>query len=77
MNIMVGPKTDLGKPVESIVVTIPLPEFVTHADLSANSGTVTLDISKHICRWDLGKLPKDKTPILSGTMRLDRQEEGV
>jgi len=74
VSIMVGPKTDLGKPVEGIVITMPLPKFVVHADLSANWGSVTLDISKKFCRWEVGKLPKDKTPILSGTLRLERND---
>jgi AP-3 complex subunit mu len=71
VNIMCGPKADLGKPCEAITLTLPLPHNVTHCDLNANWGTVTVDLVKRFARWDIGKLPKDKTPILAGTMRLD------
>lgn len=70
MNIMVGPKADLGKPPEEIVVHIPLPKSVLSADLQCNHGTVAMDIGKKTAAWNLGKLPKDKTPMLTGNLKL-------
>ncbi len=41
VNVMVGIRADPGKPVDSIVVQLPLPPAVASSDLSANHGTVT------------------------------------
>eukprot|EP00976_Prorocentrum_cordatum_P044236 894803-Prorocentrum_minimum.AAC.1 len=52
VNVIVGSKTDLGKPVEGLVLSMQLPNTTAHADLTANFGTVDLDIKKRICKWD-------------------------
>ena len=48
-----GAKTDLGKPVENLVLSMPLPSNTAHADITANCGTVDLDIRQRICKWDV------------------------
>mmetsp|Transcript_18364 Transcript_18364/g.40135 ORF Transcript_18364/g.40135 Transcript_18364/m.40135 type:complete len:468 (-) Transcript_18364:207-1610(-) len=74
VNVIVGSKTDLdGKPVENLVLSMPLPSNTAHADLTANCGTVELDIKKRVCKWDIGKLPKDKNPMLTGTLRMNAE----
>lgn len=41
LTVMVGIRTDVGKPVDSIVVQLPLPPSVASSHLTANHGTVS------------------------------------
>lgn len=70
VNVMVGPKNNMNKPVEAVVVTIPFPKIITSATLSANIGNVQYDEQAKVAKWNIGKLPKEKTPQLSGTIAL-------
>jgi len=70
VNVMVGPKNTNNKPVEGVVVTIPFPKAIVSSNLTANMGAVQYDELAKVCKWNIGKLPKDKTPQLSGTVAL-------
>jgi AP-3 complex subunit mu len=70
VNVMVGPKNNMNKAIEAVVVNIPFPKIVTSASLTANVGAVLYDEQAKVAKWSIGKLPKDKTPQLSGTMTL-------
>lgn len=76
VSVVVGPRVDLGKPLEAIVVRVPLPSCVASIDVSANHGAVGYDEKAKVIMWDVGRLPKDTTPILSGVLQLDRGVEG-
>jgi len=68
VNVMVGPKNTNNKPVETVVVTIPFPKSILSTNLTANIGSVQYDEMTKVCKWNIGKLPKEKTPQLSGTV---------
>ncbi|CAM6061139.1 unnamed protein product [Sphagnum tenellum] len=70
VNVMVGIRADPGKPVDSIVVQLPLPPAVASSDLSANHGTVTHNHNTKISTWNIGRIPKDKAPCLTGKLHL-------
>jgi len=70
VNVMVGPKNNNTKPIESVVVTIPFPKSILSANLTANMGSVQYDEQAKVCKWNIGKLPKEKTPQLTGTVSL-------
>mmetsp|Transcript_31012 Transcript_31012/g.50167 ORF Transcript_31012/g.50167 Transcript_31012/m.50167 type:complete len:415 (+) Transcript_31012:81-1325(+) len=70
VNVMVGSKQVLPKAIEEVVVTIPLPKTVSSANLTANFGHAVFDEINKVCKWDIGRIPKDKTPVLSGTATL-------
>ena len=72
INVMVGPRLDLGKPLEAIALRVPLPSCVTSIDVSANHGTVAYDEKAKVILWDVGRLPKEGAPILQGILQLDR-----
>ena len=72
INVMVGPRMDLGKPLEAIALRVPLPTCVTSIDVSANHGTVAYDEKAKVILWDVGRLPKESAPILQGILQLDR-----
>jgi len=70
VNIMVGTKSVQGKSVEDVIITIPFPKMVSTVTLSANYGQVQTDDITKICKWMIGKLPKDRTPMLEGSVAL-------
>lgn len=70
VNVMVGPKNNMNKQVEAVVVSIPFPKVVSSTNLSANVGSITYDEQAKVAKWNIGKLPKEKTPQLSGTVTL-------
>jgi AP-3 complex subunit mu len=77
ISLMVGPRLDLRKPVEAIVIRVPLPVCVASIDVQANHGGVGYDEKAKVIMWDIGVIPKDRTPILSGVLQLDRSRGGA
>ena len=75
ISVMVGPRVELGKPLEGISVRVPLPRCVSSIDVSANHGTVGYDEKAKVITWEVGRIPKDHAPILSGILQLDRARE--
>lgn len=65
--VQVGPKYTQDKQVSNIVILIPFPSTMRTSSLTPNVGTIKID-SSQLCRWEIGKLPKEKTPILEGTI---------
>jgi len=70
VNVMVGPKNTNNKVVEGVTIIIPFPKSIVSSNLTANVGAVQYDELAKVCRWNIGKLPKEKTPQLSGTVAL-------
>jgi len=68
--ITVGSKNPPDKPVTDLVVIIPLTKATRSAALTANVGSVKQDQITKIVRWEIGRLPKDKMPILEGSISL-------
>jgi len=69
VNVMVGTKNITSdKPVESVVVQIPFPKSIVSANLASNIGSAQYDEVTKICTWHIGKIPRDKTPQLQGTV---------
>ncbi|ONK63235.1 uncharacterized protein A4U43_C07F12780 [Asparagus officinalis] len=70
VNVLVGVRNDPGKPIDNITVEFHLPSCVSSSDLTANYGTVNV-LADKICSWDIGKMPKDKSPSLTGNLILE------
>nr|GMD98539.1 AP-3 complex subunit mu [Ipomoea batatas] len=70
ISLLVGIKNDPGKPIDDVSVQFQLPNCVLSADLSSNLGTVNILTDKTCC-WSIGRIPKDKSPSLSGTLVLE------
>ncbi|KAJ8752283.1 hypothetical protein K2173_003919 [Erythroxylum novogranatense] len=70
INVMVGIRNDPGKMIDLITVQFQLPSCVLSADLTANHGLVNI-FSNKTCSWSIDRIPKDKTPALSGTLVLE------
>uniref|UniRef100_A0A3B4BG86 MHD domain-containing protein n=1 Tax=Periophthalmus magnuspinnatus TaxID=409849 RepID=A0A3B4BG86_9GOBI len=70
LDITIGPKQTMGKMVESLSVTIPMPKTVLSANLTATQGSYTFDLATKILIWDVGKLNPQKLPNLKGTLSM-------
>lgn len=71
VNVLVGVRNDPGKVIDNITVQFLLPSCVASADLSSNHGTVNVFADK-TCSWSIGRIPKDKSPSLSGNLVLEQ-----
>eukprot|EP01111_Echinosteliopsis_oligospora_P019898 TRINITY_DN986_c0_g1_i1.p1 TRINITY_DN986_c0_g1~~TRINITY_DN986_c0_g1_i1.p1 ORF type:complete len:417 (-),score=103.61 TRINITY_DN986_c0_g1_i1:50-1300(-) len=77
VNVMVGSKSggsSMNKTIEGVVIILPFPKAILSATLSANIGSVQYDEISKVCKWSIGKLPKDKTPNLTGSIQ---RQQGV
>lgn len=70
VTVMVGTKQTNGKQVEDTVITIPFPKSVSSVNFTVSTGNFQFDDMTKVCRWSIGKIPKDKSPILEGTVTL-------
>lgn len=73
VHITVAPRIfgSQDKVIENVVLTIPFPKSVAaSATLSANVGTVHYDEMSKVCKWSIGRLSRDKVPVLDGTVHL-------
>lgn len=71
VNIMVGSKQSMqGKTIDGIVVIIPFSKAVSAVNLQCNVGHVSCEETTKQARWEIGRLPKDRSPSLSGTISL-------
>lgn len=70
VSVMVGIRNDPGKTIDSITVQFQLPPCILSADLTSNHGTVNI-LANKTCSWSIGRIPKDKTPSMSGTLVLE------
>ena len=43
VNVMVGPKNNMAKQIEAVIVSIPFPRVISSANLTANVGSVQYD----------------------------------
>jgi len=72
VNIMVGSKlpANAKNVIEELVVIIPFPKNLTTTNFTTNVGSIQIDDITKTCRWIIGKLPKEKTPMLEGSVSL-------
>lgn len=61
-----------GKPirVEDVKVVFALPSCVRSTDLTTNHGGVLCEEASKVCCWDIGRIPEDRSPKLTGTFEL-------
>lgn len=69
VNVTVGSKQGgHDKPVEEIKVIVPFPKCVSTVSLSANTGTYVFDDITKVLEWTVGKIPRDRSPLINGTI---------
>jgi len=70
VSVMVGLKNTQGKVVEDTKITIQFSKSVATANLTSPIGTIAFDEMTKTARWTIGKIPKDKSPLLEGNVSL-------
>jgi AP-3 complex subunit mu len=66
----VGSRNTGNLSITDVSVVIPLNRACLSTNLTANVGSIRQDAKTKVVRWEIGNLPKDKTPILEGSMSL-------
>lgn len=67
-DISIQPRSTDGKPIEKIVLVLPMPKSTTSVNATCNSGQYMYDPVVKSIRWEVGKLTqRDRAPVLSGT----------
>ena len=67
IQVTLGLRPTENRPVEEIAMRMPLPSSTASASLTATVGNVVYDPQAKEVVWKIGRIPKDKLPILSGT----------
>mmetsp|Transcript_3041 Transcript_3041/g.4928 ORF Transcript_3041/g.4928 Transcript_3041/m.4928 type:complete len:311 (+) Transcript_3041:182-1114(+) len=76
VNVMVGPKSNLGgRTIEDVVITIPFTKNIATTNLNVNHGTAHFDETTKCLRWEIGKVPKERSPCLNGGVSLTAGSE--
>ncbi|KAF2073954.1 hypothetical protein CYY_004741 [Polysphondylium violaceum] len=76
VNVSVGPKvTNFGPQqsktvIEDVMVTIPFSKSVSTTNLTCNVGSYSMEEATKVCKWNIGKIPKERSPLLSGYVNL-------
>ena len=78
LSIMMGLKQGQGKCPDGVVVRVPLPEGTRQAAVSANHGHVVTNLHEGEVVWNIGRIPMEKPPCLTGTfMRASEESNKV
>jgi len=68
VSVMVGLKNTGGKAVEDVTLIVQFPKSITTASLTATFGTIQYDEQTKTAKWIIGKMPKEKSPQMDGTL---------
>lgn len=68
LDLTVGPKTTLGRTIESVKLEMCMPKAVTNCILVPTQGRYTFDVTQKIMYWDIGRIDTSKLPSIRGTV---------
>ncbi|KAI8350120.1 AP-3 complex subunit MU-1 [Blakeslea trispora] len=67
-DITVHPRSTDGKPIEKVVLILPVPKSTSSVNATCSFGQYMYDPVNKTIRWEIGKLSlRDRAPVLSGT----------
>lgn len=69
-DIIIGPKQNMGKTVESVALTVFMPKVVLNMNLGPSQGAYAFDPVTKILTWDVGKINPQKLPCLKGSLSI-------
>jgi len=68
LQLTVGSKAFIKTDVEDVVITLSFPKGITSTSLTATVGVVSYDEIGKVCVWKIKTLPREKPPVLSGSI---------
>lgn len=76
IDMTIGPKQNIGRTIENVVIEIPMPSCVLNCTLLQNQGKYTFDPIKKILTWDVGKIDtENKLPNIRGSFTVQSGQE--
>jgi len=77
-DLSVGIKNTGGRPIEALIIFIPLPSNTTGVNCSVNHGSYEFDQNNKKLKWIINRIPKEKLPMMNGNLILQpgTQPEG-
>lgn len=73
-TVKLGPKQTMGKTVEEVKLTIPMPKCVTNVNTTATFGLPSYDPVNRVVSWQVGKILPQKYMSISGNVTLQTGE---
>ena len=68
-EVLVGPRSGLGKVVENVTVNVEMPKSVLNMTLTPSQGRYKFDSAKKTMVWDVGRIDPAKLPSIKGNVR--------
>lgn len=69
-EVNVGPRANLGKVLENVVITCEMPKTVLNMSLTPSSGKYNFDSVKKLLTWEIGRIDSSKTANIKGNLTL-------
>ncbi|CAG5129958.1 unnamed protein product, partial [Candidula unifasciata] len=66
-DVTIGPKQNLGKTIENVVLQVQFPKTVLSATLTSNQGKNSFDPVSKLMTWDVGRIDPAKLPNIKGS----------
>ncbi|KAF9994753.1 AP-3 complex subunit mu-2 [Entomortierella chlamydospora] len=77
-DITVSLRNTDGKPLENVVLTLPLQKSTASLTATCNVGQYMFDPVGKVLRWDIGKiLPRERAPVISGSFGLGASSDAT
>ncbi|KAF9179875.1 AP-3 complex subunit mu-2, partial [Haplosporangium sp. Z 27] len=77
-DITVSLRNTDGKPLENVVLTLPLQKSTSSVTAHCNVGQYMYDPVGKVLRWDIGKIvPRERAPVLSGSFGLGTSSDAT
>ncbi|EFX70260.1 hypothetical protein DAPPUDRAFT_129909 [Daphnia pulex] len=70
IEITVGPRQTMGRVVENLQLSIPMPKFILNCTVTLNQGRATFDPVTKILLWEVGKIDPTKLPNMRGQIHI-------
>ena len=74
IDISVNSRLPMGgkQQVEGVRVYVPMPMVTSSVNVTVNHGSFDFDPVSKMLRWDVGRIPREKVPMMSGNAVLQQ-----
>lgn len=69
-DVTIGPKQNMGKTIENLMMEVPFPKTVLNVTLTPSQGKYTFDPVSKVMSWDVGRIDTTKLPNIKGNISL-------